>query len=112
MLNLDQELSEARLDCGQYLHKQLIDLGKSAKVWMTVQVEYETVNPLANKKPFKQYLSAAPTRMFIRDITVSSVSNPYIDSLQILTDLIRESNAKFNSDKSDLRLTRVFHFTF
>ena len=33
-------------------------------MWITVQVEYEPVNPLANKQPFEQYLSAAPTRMF------------------------------------------------
>ena len=43
---------------------------------MTVQV----------KQPFKQYLSAAPTRMFRRDNKISGFANPYIDNLQILTD--------------------------
>ena len=59
---------------------------------MTVQVEYEPVNPMANKQPFEQYLSAAPTRMFKRDGTISAFGNPYIDSLRILTDRIREFN--------------------
>ena len=36
--DLDQALSGARLDCGRDLHKQLIDYGGAAKVWMTVQV--------------------------------------------------------------------------
>ena len=63
-------------------------------MWMTVQVEYKPVNPLANKQPFEQYLSAAPTRMFRRDETTSAFGNPYIDSLRILTDRIREFNAK------------------
>ena len=107
----DQALSEARLDCGRDLHKQLIEFGGAAKVWMTVQVEYEPVNPLANKQPFKQYLSAEPTRMFRRDDKNSAFKNPYIDSLQILTDQIREFNAKFIRDKSGLRLARVVQFT-
>ena len=67
MPDLDQALTEARVDYGRDFHKQLIDFGGAAKVWMTVQVEYELVNPLANKQPFKQYLSASPTRKFKRD---------------------------------------------
>ena len=78
---------------------------------MTVQVEYEPVNPLINKQRFEQYLSAVPTRMFKRDGTISSLGNPYIDCLQILTDRIREFNAKFICDKSGLRLARVLQFT-
>ena len=108
---LDQALSGARLDCGRDLHKQLIEFGGAVKVWMTVQVEYEPVIPLANKQPFKQYLSAAPTRMFRRDDKNSAFRNPYIDSLLILTDQIREFNAKFIRNKSDLRLARVLQFT-
>ena len=50
--DLYKALSGARLDCKRDIHKQLIELGKAAKVWMTVQVEYEPVNPLANKQPF------------------------------------------------------------
>ena len=53
--DLDQALSGARLDCGRDFHKQLIEFGEAAKVWMTVQVEYEPVNLIANKQPFKQY---------------------------------------------------------
>ena len=111
MPDLDQALSGASLDCGRDLHKQLIEFGGAAKVWMTVQVEYKPVNPLANKPPFKQYLSAAPTRMFRRNDTNSAFGNPYIDSLRILTDRIRELNAKFIRDKSCLRLARVLQFT-
>ena len=80
-------------------------------MWMTVQVEYEPVNPLANKEPFEQYLSAAPTRIFRRDGQTTAFANPYIDSLWTLTDRIREFNAKFIRDKSGLRLARVLHFT-
>ena len=79
---------------------------------MTVQVEYEPVNPLAKNQPFEQYLSAAPTRMVRRDETISAFENPYIDSLRILTDRIREFNAKFIRDKSGLRLTKFMQITF
>ena len=108
--DLDQALSGARLDCARDLHKQLIEFGVAAKVWMTVQVEYELVNPLTNKQRFEQYLSAAPTSMFKRDGTVSSFVNPYIDCLQILKDRIKEFNAKFIRDMSGLRLARVPQF--
>ena len=37
---LDQALYGIRLDCGRDLHKQLLEYGVAAKVWMTVQVEY------------------------------------------------------------------------
>ena len=53
---------------------------------MTVQVDYEPINLLANKQPFEQYLSAAPNCMFRLDETTSAFGNPYIDSLRILTD--------------------------
>ena len=52
--DLDKALYGARLDCGRDLHKQLIEFGGAVKVWMTVQVEYEPVNLLAHKQPFKQ----------------------------------------------------------
>ena len=80
-------------------------------MWMTVQVEYEPVNPLVNKQPFEQYLSAAPTRIFKLDNTISALANPYIDFLQILTDRIKEFNANFIRDKSGLRFARVLQFT-
>ena len=109
--DLDQAISGARLDCVKDLHKQLIDYGGASKVWMTLLVEYEPDIPLANKVPFEQYLSAAPTRIFRRDKTSSALANPYVDSLRILTDRIREFNAKFIRDKSGLRLARVLQFT-
>ena len=109
--DLDQALAGTRLDCGRDLHKQLSEFGGSEKVWMTVQVEYKPVNPLANKQPCEQYLRAAPTRMFMRDGTISSFAKPYIDCLQIQTDRIREFNAKLIRDQSGLPLARVLQFT-
>ena len=107
----DQALSGAKIDFARDLHKQLIEFGGAAKVWMTVQVEYEPVNPLANKQPFEQYLSAAPTRMFRRDEKISGFANPYINNLRILTDRIKKFNATFIRDKSGLRLARVLQLT-
>ena len=78
---------------------------------MTIQVGYEPVNHLFNKQPFEQYLSGAPTRMFRRDGTILAFTNLYIISLRILTDRIRELNAKFIRDKSGVRLDRVLQFT-
>ena len=78
---------------------------------MTVQVEYEPVNPMVNKQPFEQYLSAALTRIFQHNGSVSATENPYIDFLRILTNRIREFNAKFILDKSGFRLSRVLKFT-
>ena len=37
--DLDQALSGARVDCARDLHKKLIEFGKAANMWMTVQVE-------------------------------------------------------------------------
>ena len=48
---------------------------------------------------------------FLRDGPILAFANPYIDSLQILTNQIREFNAKFILDKSGLRLDRVLQFT-
>ena len=47
--DMDKELQGAWLDCGLDLHKQLIEFNGAAKVWMTIQVKYEPVNPMANK---------------------------------------------------------------
>ena len=49
--------------------------------------------------------------MFKRDGTITAFGQPYIDSLQILTDQSREFNAKFIRDKSSFRLTRVLQFS-
>ena len=69
---------------------------------MKVQVEYEPLISLANKQPYEQYLSAAPTRIFRNDKTFTTLENLYIDSIQILTDRIREFNAKFIRETSGL----------
>ena len=98
--DLDQALSGARLDCGQDLHKQLIEYGGATKVWMTVQVEYEQINPLANQEPFDQYLSAAQTRIFRRDGQFSAFANPYIDYLRILTDRTGSSTQNLSETSS------------
>ena len=78
---------------------------------MTVQVEYEPVNPLTNKMTLEQYLSAAPTRFSRRDGTIFAFANLYADSLRILTDRIREFYAKLIRDKSGRRLSRILQFT-
>ena len=62
---------------------------------------------MANNQPFEQYLSATPTRIFRRDRPENATENPYIDSLRMLTNRIREFSAKFIRDKSCLRLARV-----
>ena len=109
--DLAKALQGAWVDCGLDLHKQLIEFGGVAKVWMTVLVEYEPVNPMANKQPVEQYLSATLTRIFKIYGTLTPSKIPYIDSLRILTDRIREFNAKYIRDKSGLRLARVLKLT-
>ena len=52
--DLDQALSGARLDCARDLHKELNEFGGAAKVWMTLLVKYEPVNPIVNKQPLEQ----------------------------------------------------------
>lgn len=59
---------------------------------------------MANKQPFEQYLSASLTRIFRRDGPFTDTENPNIDSFRILTDRIRELNAKLIRDKSDLQI--------
>ena len=66
---------------------------------------------MANLQLYKQYLSAAPTRIFRRDWPITASDNPYVDSLQMCTDRIREFNAKFIRDKSGLQLASVLKFT-
>ena len=88
MPEFDQALCGAKLDCGRDFNTQLIEFGRAAKVLMTFQIKYWSVNSIANKKPFEQYLSSAPTCMFRLDETVSSSSNHYIDFFKILTDRI------------------------
>ena len=77
---LDQALTGARIDCGQDLHKQFIEFGGAAYVWMTMQIEYEPVNPMETKQPYEQYLGAAPTRIFKRDRTFSTIEHLGTDS--------------------------------
>ena len=56
-------------------------------------------------------MSATPTRIFKRDGPITATNNPYINSLGILTDRIREFNANFIRYISELRLARVLKFT-
>ena len=48
--------------------------------------------------------------MFRLDGTISALGNQYIEYLRILTDRIREFNAKFIRDKSGLRLATLLQF--
>ena len=111
MLDLDQALSGAKVDCARDLYKQLIEFGGAAKVWMTVQVEYKPVNLQAIKQPFEQYLSPALTRMFRRDKKISGFANPYIGNLRIPTDRIRGFYSIFIRYKFGLRLARFLQLT-
>ena len=45
--DLDKALCGAWLDCSQHLHKQLGEFDGAVKVWVTVQVAYEPVKPMA-----------------------------------------------------------------
>ena len=106
--NLDQALSKSWIDCALDLHNLLIELGGAAKVWITVQVQYEPTKLESDKRQaFDQYLSATPTRIFKLDRPITIVTNQYTDSLRILTDRIKELNTKFIWDKSGLRLSGV-----
>ena len=71
---------------------------------------YEPVKPMANKEPFKQYLRAAPTRIFRSDGQVTDTTNPYIHSLPILTNRIKMFNAKFIREKFGHRIAGVLQF--
>ena len=51
--DLDQTLAGPMVVGGRNLYKQLIDFGEAAKVWLTVKVEYEPVNPLAKKQSYE-----------------------------------------------------------
>ena len=109
LFDLDQALSGALVDCVFDIDKQLIEFGGAAKVWITVQVRYEPAKPETDKREgFDQYLSAAPTRIFKRDVTIMATRNPYIDFMRILTERIKEYNAKFIRDKFGLRLAGIF----
>ena len=105
---LDQALSGAWVDCALDLHNQLSEFGGAAKVWITILVQYEPTKPESDKRQaFEQYLSAIPTRIFKRQGSISTSPNLYTDSLQILTERIKEYNAKFIRDKSALRLSAI-----
>ena len=72
VLDFDQVLAEAKVDCGRDLHNQLIEYGGAAKVWTTSHVKLKPVNFLANKRLFKQYLNPALTRIFRRKTTLTA----------------------------------------
>ena len=77
VLDLDQALSGARLDCGRDLHQQLIEYGGAAKVWMTLQVEYEPVNLLANKSGEFRQVQARRTNLRLCEFICRLSSNPH-----------------------------------
>ena len=62
---------------------------------------------MANKEPFEQYLSAAPTQIFLNNGLITANANPYIENVRILTNRIKEFNATFIRDKSGLRLANI-----
>ena len=95
-------------DCNTDIDNQLMKFNGAAKVWITVQVRYEPAKPdTVKREALNQYLSATPTRIFKRDGLIEATTNSYTDSLQILTNRIKEYNAKFIRDKTGLRLAGV-----
>ena len=79
--DLDLSLIGALVDCGSDIHIQLVEFGVAAKVWITVQVQYEPAKPDTDKREaVDQYLSATPTRIFKQDGLITASSNPYTDS--------------------------------
>ena len=76
---------------------------------MTVLVHYEPVNPNdETHKGFDAYLRAPPIRIFKRFGIVNGYRNPYTFALGILTDRIKELNAKFIREKSGLVLAGIY----
>ena len=75
---------------------------------MIIKVHYEPVNPNdETHKGFDAYLGAPPTRIFKRFGIVNGWGNPYRFALGILTDRIKELNAKFIREKSGLALAGI-----
>ena len=105
---LDQALSGALVDCASDLHNQLIEFDGAAKVWITVLVQYEPTKPESDRRQaFEQYLSATQTRIFKLQNSIASTPNLYTDSIKILTERIKEYNAKFIRDNSGLRISGI-----
>ena len=76
---------------------------------MTVQVRYEPAIPddYDERHGFTQFLSETATRFFRRDGPINGYANSYTDVLRILTDRIKQHNAKFIRDKSGLQLSEI-----
>ena len=109
--DLDIALHGALTDCGQDV-KRILDEFTCAKVWMSVLVVYEPANIRDDKREeFQQYLSSAPTRLSKLDGPVTGFKNPYIQSVKVLTERIKQHNAKFIRDKSGLRLKDILKLT-
>jgi hypothetical protein len=94
--NLILALEGAIIDCGEDVHKMIIDYRTSYKCWMTLQVQFETA-----------ILSASATRIFNIDGIVNGWENPYAGSLHRLTERINELNSKYIRDKSGLQLSGI-----
>ena len=106
--DLDLALDSALLDCNADVPRTIMEYEDAAKIWMTVQVRFEPANPEDDERhEFYQFLSATDTRYFRRDGQINGFSNPYSDVIRILTDRIKQHNAKFIRDKSGLRLSQI-----
>ena len=106
--DLDLALDGALVDFGADVHQTIMEYGGAAKIWITLQVRYEPTNPEDDERhEFLQFLSATATRFFRRDGQINGYANPYTDIIRILTDQIKQHNAKFIRDKSGLRLSQI-----
>ena len=72
--DLDLALDGAALDCAADIDKWIRSAQGAIKVWMSIQVRYEAVNPAAPNAhpPFTFYLSYTGKRFFLRTGVINS----------------------------------------
>ena len=88
--DLDTALSAIISDCGTDIRNMMQSYG-SAKVWLTVQVQYEPANPRDQKnKSFEFYLTCAATRFFRCKPTEVRDGAPYAEPLLELFERIKK----------------------
>ena len=106
--DLGLALAGAIIDMGLDLDGMFSKYGQAFNCWMVLQVHYEPVNPNdETHQGFDAYLSAAPTRIFKRFGIVNGWENPYKTDISILTERIKQVNARFIKYTSGLVLAAI-----
>ena len=105
--DLDSALDACITDCAQEVQQMLNEFG-SVKVWLTIQVRYEPVNPNENNRNgFEQYLSCVPICFFRHVADDNGIIAPYEQEFHLLADRIKQHNANYIRDKSGLVLAGI-----